>query len=100
MRTTRTWTISLPPALSRLAGDAAHAEQRTKSELMREALRLYLAQRGRRGNAVARSQVERVGELADFYRQRHPATDHSESALRKQFRGVKRTHQRLRRLAP
>lgn len=68
MRTTHTWTISLPPALSRLAGEAAHAERRTKSEFIREALRVYLAQRAQRGNPAVGGPVERVGELADFYR--------------------------------
>ena len=42
MRTTRTWTISLPPALVREAERAAKEENRTKSELVREALRIYL----------------------------------------------------------
>ena len=100
MRTTRTWTISLPPALSRLANEIAAAEHRTKSELVRESLRVYLVQRAQRGNAHAGAEVGRVGELADFYRQRHPTPDQSEAALRRQFRGVKRAHQRLRHLAP
>ncbi|CBE68295.1 MAG: ribbon-helix-helix protein, CopG family [Candidatus Methylomirabilis oxygeniifera] len=42
MRTTKTWTISLPPKLSREAERTAKEENRTKSELLREALRLYL----------------------------------------------------------
>jgi CopG family transcriptional regulator/antitoxin EndoAI len=42
VRTTKTWTISLPPKLSREAERAAREENRTKSELLREALRLYL----------------------------------------------------------
>lgn len=42
MRTTRTWTISLPPRLVREAERAAKEEHRTKSELVREALRMYL----------------------------------------------------------
>lgn len=45
MRTTRTWTISLPPAMERDAEQVAKRERRTKSELIREALRLYLASR-------------------------------------------------------
>lgn len=100
MRTTRTWTISLPPALSDQADDLAKAEQRTKSELVREALRVYLAQRTQHDAGSTTGPVGRGGELADFYRQRHPSTGNSEAALRKQFRGVKRTHQQLRHLAP
>ncbi|PTL36690.1 CopG family transcriptional regulator [Candidatus Methylomirabilis limnetica] len=42
MRTTKTWTISLPPKLVREAERTAKEEHRTKSELVREALRLYL----------------------------------------------------------
>ncbi len=42
MRTTKTWTISLPPNLVREAERTAREENRTKSELVREALRLYL----------------------------------------------------------
>jgi len=42
MRTTKTWTISLPPQLVREAEQTAKEENRTKSELVREALRLYL----------------------------------------------------------
>lgn len=99
MRTTRTWTISLPPALSRLAQEIAKQEQRTKSELIREALRLYLTERAGRDITSAGAQVVRVGELVDFYRQRHPTPNRSEAALRRQFLGVKRAHQRLRHLA-
>ena len=42
MRTTKTWTISLPPGLVREAERSAKEENRTKSELVREALRMYL----------------------------------------------------------
>lgn len=45
MRTTKTWTISLPPGLGREAERTAKEENRTKSELVREALRMYLEER-------------------------------------------------------
>ena len=45
MRATKTWTISLPPKLVRQAERTAKEENRTKSELVREALRLYLEER-------------------------------------------------------
>lgn len=45
MRHTKTWTISLPPAMEREAERLADSEQRTKSELVREALRLYMVSR-------------------------------------------------------
>jgi CopG family transcriptional regulator/antitoxin EndoAI len=45
MRTTRTWTVSLPPNLIREAERTAKEEDRTKSELVREALRFYIEER-------------------------------------------------------
>ena len=45
MRISRTWTISMPPGMEREASQIARQERRTKSELVREALRVYLATR-------------------------------------------------------
>lgn len=45
MRTTQTWTVSLPPKLLREAERTAREEDRTKSELIREALRMYIEER-------------------------------------------------------
>ena len=45
MRTTQTWTVSLPPNLLREAERIAKEEDRTKSELVREALRTYIEER-------------------------------------------------------
>ena len=44
-RTTAQWTISLPPILSKKALKIAKEESRTKSELVREALRYYMERR-------------------------------------------------------
>lgn len=44
-RRTDQWTISIPPSLSRRALRIAKEESRTKSELVREALRHYLEKR-------------------------------------------------------
>jgi len=41
-RETKTWTISLPPKMVKEAERIAKDENRTKSELVREALRFYL----------------------------------------------------------
>ena len=97
MRTTRTWTISLPPAMSQLAEELAKAEHRTKSELIRETLRLYLAQRRAPQGRGAGERLARVGELAEFYRQRHADRRPSESELRRSFRGIRQLHDRLER---
>jgi CopG family transcriptional regulator/antitoxin EndoAI len=42
MRTTKIWNISLPPEMAKAAEKVAKYEARTKSELIREALRQYL----------------------------------------------------------
>ena len=99
MRTTKTWTISLPPQMSHLAEQLAKGEHRTKSELIREALRLYVAQRHQPLTLGAGERLARVGELADFYRQRHAGRRSSEAQLRRSFRGIRQLHDRLKHLA-
>jgi len=47
-RTTRTFTISFPPELAEQVELTAKAENRTTSELFREAFRSYQSQRARR----------------------------------------------------
>lgn len=42
MRTTKIWNISLPPDMAEAAEKTAREECRTKSELVREALRQYI----------------------------------------------------------
>ncbi len=44
-RVSNQWTISLPPILSSQALKLAKEESRTRSELVREALRYYLEER-------------------------------------------------------
>jgi CopG family transcriptional regulator/antitoxin EndoAI len=99
MRITRTWTISLPPEMSELALAVAKLEQRTKSELIRESLRLYLSQRGEPMASGASERLRRVGELASLYRRRHATRQPSEAELRRSFRGVRRMHERLKHLS-
>ena len=61
-RSTAQWTISLPPALSKEAQRVAEAESRTKSELVREALRRYLEQRSfERAQAKITQRFQRLG---------------------------------------
>ncbi len=45
MRESTTFTVSLPPAMARQVELAMKAEQRTRSELVREALRVYFSAR-------------------------------------------------------
>ena len=98
MRVTKTWTISLPPGMSELAQEFAKREHRTKSELVREALRLYVVQRHHPLALGASERLARVGELAELYRQRVSAHQPSEAQLRQAFRGVRRLHERLKHL--
>jgi len=100
MRVTRTWTVSLPPDMSRVAQQLAREEHRTKSELVREALRCYVAQRGQPLGAGAGERLARVGELAELYRRRAAIRQPSEAELRREMRGIKRLHERLKHLTP
>jgi Arc/MetJ-type ribon-helix-helix transcriptional regulator len=45
MRETTTFTVSLPPAMAKEIERAMKVEHRTRSELVREALRIYLSAR-------------------------------------------------------
>jgi predicted transcriptional regulator len=45
MRESTTFTVSLPPAMAKEIQRAMKAEHRTRSELVREALRIYLSAR-------------------------------------------------------
>jgi predicted transcriptional regulator len=45
MRTSQTFTISLPPAMAKELEKLRKAEHRTRSELTREAFRLYFVRR-------------------------------------------------------
>lgn len=62
MRTTKTWTVSLPPELVREAERRAREEHRTKSELVRQALRMYLEeQRWRKLQQKTALQAQALG---------------------------------------
>jgi metal-responsive CopG/Arc/MetJ family transcriptional regulator len=45
MRETTTFSVSLPPAMAKQVEQAMKAEHRTRSELVREALRVYFSVR-------------------------------------------------------
>lgn len=71
MRYTKTWTISLPPAMEREVLQVAKEERRTKSELVREALRAYIvSQRWRslQRTAAAHARAKGVRTEADVER--------------------------------
>ena len=76
MRTSKVTSLSLPPKLLRQAERLARREGRTKSELLREALRRYVADsRWKELQEFGRSQVRKLGieesdveRLMDEYR--------------------------------
>ena len=53
MRQTKVVTVSIPPRLLRRAERLAQKEQRTKSEVVRDALRLYLNLQNDKGFRLA-----------------------------------------------
>lgn len=64
--------------------DRAKAEHRSRSELVREALRSYLRTGGRRGDISDRPEVKRAIQLQDEMRRRHEGSGYSGSeAVRK-----------------
>ncbi|MCL5962532.1 MAG: ribbon-helix-helix domain-containing protein [Chloroflexi bacterium] len=75
-RTTKTITISLPPEMHAQVEEAMAEEGRTKSELLREALRRYFAAReGRRLQVYAIIKAKEKGitedqieDIVDAYR--------------------------------
>ena len=63
MSTRKLMTISLPPPLLRQAEVVAREENRTKSELLREALRFYVATREARRKASREQLFALLGEV-------------------------------------
>ena len=63
MRTRKLLTISLPPPLLKQAEQVAEEENRTKSELLREALRFYVETRDIRRIASRERLFELVGRV-------------------------------------
>ena len=63
MRQSKVVTVSIPPRLLREAEKLAHKEQRTKSELVRDALRLYLNLQSDKGFRLAMRQRARALQI-------------------------------------
>jgi len=72
MRTRKLITVSLPPPLLKKAERVAKQENRTKSELVREALRFYVETRDVR-RLASRERLFPVIEQAQERAQREPA---------------------------
>ena len=88
MRTRKLITISLPPSLLKRAEEVAREENRSKSELLREALRFYVDTREIRKTAVnewlfavideiqARTKRTRPGKIRRIVREAVQAARH------------------------
>ena len=87
-RTSRVYTISLPPELAQKAEALAKRDSRTMSELFREAFRAYYAQQ-------ARKTLEEIGEYAAS---QNPAgyTEADVPRLIEEVRSKKPTRRRVR----
>jgi CopG family transcriptional regulator/antitoxin EndoAI len=87
-RTSRVYTISLPPELAQKAEALAKRDSRTMSELFREAFRAYYAQQ-------ARKTLEEIGEYAAS---QNPGgyTEADVPRLIKEVRSKKPTRRRMR----
>ncbi|MEW6771952.1 MAG: ribbon-helix-helix protein, CopG family [Bacillota bacterium] len=78
MRKTKVWALSLPPALAEKAEQLARKEHRSRSELVREALRQYITLREwealqaaatRRAREMGISDEDTVEQMIDDLRQ-------------------------------
>lgn len=86
-RTSRVYTISLPPELARKAEALAKRDSRTMSELFREAFRTYYAQQARRT-------LEEIGEYATS---RNPGyTEADVPRLIREVRSARTARRRIR----
>lgn len=73
MRSTAVVTVSLPAELASRADQVAKEESRTRSELLREALRLYIDTREVRRQAVNRELITLVDRVQERTRRESPA---------------------------
>jgi len=86
MSTRKLITISLPPALVKKAENVAREENRTKSELFREALRFYVESR-----EVRKASREQLFNLIDQIHERtkHVPAREIQSAVREAVRAAR-----------
>jgi metal-responsive CopG/Arc/MetJ family transcriptional regulator len=98
MRSTAVVTVSLPAELASRADAVAKEESRTRSELLREALRLYIDTREVRRRAVNQELSTLVDRVQGRTRQESPAR--IRSLIREAVRGVRSGKTRPQRRRP
>ena len=94
MRTTKTMSISLPPAMEEQVERVRKEENRTRSELVREALRQYILNRYPAEGITKREAQIFSGGRKDFKRGDFVSLDQLENDLdrRRQRKSTKVTH--------
>jgi metal-responsive CopG/Arc/MetJ family transcriptional regulator len=87
MRSTAVVTVSLPAELASRADEVAREESRTRSELLREALRLYIDTREVRRKAVNREVIALIDQVQERTSRETPAR--VRSLIREAVRAVR-----------
>lgn len=80
------FVVTIPDEFLEEVDARAEAEHRSRSELVREALRSYLRSGGRRGDISDRPEVRRAIQFQDEMRRRHEGSGYSGSAVVREMR--------------
>ncbi len=80
------FVVTVPEDFLEEVDARAKAEHRSRSELVREALRSYLRSEGRRGDISDRPEFERAIQFQDEMRRRHEGSGYSGSAVVREMR--------------
>jgi Arc/MetJ-type ribon-helix-helix transcriptional regulator len=80
------FVVTIPDDFLEEVDARAKAEHRSRSELVREALRGYLRSGGRKGDISDRPEVKRAIQLQDEMRRRHEGAGYSGSAAVREMR--------------
>lgn len=80
------FVVTIPDEFLEEVDARAKAEHRSRSELVREALRSYLRSGGRGGDISDRPEVRRAIQFQDEMRRRHEGSGYSGSAVVREMR--------------
>ncbi len=80
------FVVTVPEDFLEEVDARAEAEHRSRSELVREALRSYLRSGTRKGDISGRPEVKRAIRLQDEIRRRHEGSGYSGSAAVREMR--------------
>lgn len=80
------FVVTVPEDFLEEVDARAKAEHRNRSELVREALRIYLRSEGRTGDISERPEFKRAIQFQDEMRRRHEGSGYSGSAAVREMR--------------